>query len=181
MGDALKSYSEAYTIADWEKWNDPWELIYGFPYCMSPAPSFRHQHVNTLIILELGNQLRTCTKCKVIMPIDWQIDDETVVQPDISIICKTVTGKRLTFAPTAIFEILSPGTEKKDRTVKFELYQKQGVQYYVLVDAEKEATEVYLLNEAGKYEQISASDVISFDFEGCKAELDMSRVWGRNE
>ena len=142
MGDALRSYSESYTVKEWEKWNDPWELIHGFPYCMSPSPSYRHQSVNSKILSQLINELELCGKCEAVMPIDWQIDDETVVQPDISIICKAVTGNRLKFAPTAIFEILSPGTQKKDRTVKFELYQSQGVLYYVLVDAQKETMEV---------------------------------------
>ncbi len=53
------------------------------------------------------------------MPIDWVIDDETVVEPDILILCKPVEGNRLTFPLSAIFEILSPSTKRKDKGAKF--------------------------------------------------------------
>jgi hypothetical protein len=46
MGHAIRTYSDHYTVTDWEKWNDQWELIDGMPYCMSPAPSIRHQQLN---------------------------------------------------------------------------------------------------------------------------------------
>jgi len=179
MGEALQKYAERYTVADRETWKDSWELIHGFPYCMSPAPSYRHQDINAEIISELRTQLRACEKCKAMMPIDWQIDEETVVEPDVSVICKPVTGKKLLFAPTAIFEILSPSTERKDRTVKFELYQAQRVKYYVLVDPENEKAELFLLDEEGIYQAIPTSETLHFDFEGCAAELNMREIWAR--
>jgi len=179
MGEALPYYSERYTVSDWENWNDPWELIHGFPYCMSPTPGFRHQMLNTEILVEFVSQLKTCGKCKAVMPIDWQIDEQTVVQPDILILCRPVTGKRLFQVPVCLFEILSPSTERKDRTVKFELYQAQRVKYYVLVDPENEKAELFLLDEEGIYQAIPTSDTLHFDFEGCKAELNMREIWAR--
>lgn len=143
MDNPRLHYTESYSVTEWENWNDPWELIHGFPYCMSPSPSIRHQMVNTTILVELTSQLRPCKNCKAIMPIDWQIDFQTIVIPDILVICQPATGQRLTFPPTAIFEILSPSTEKKDRFVKFDLYQSQGVTWYILVDIATEKVEVY--------------------------------------
>lgn len=177
MGDALLQYSERYTVAEWETWNDPWELIHGFPYCMSPAPTYRHQKINTQILVQLETQLRVCKKCEAIMPIDWQIDEETVVQPDILVLCKPVTGKRLFDVPVALFEILSPSTKRKDKTVKFELYQNQGVKYFVLVDPESETIEAYMLDSNKKYKAIPSGETLNFDFEGCPVSLDMSLVW----
>ena len=38
------------------------------------------------------------------------------------------TGQK---APKIIVEILSPATAKKDETVKFEIYEAEGVPYYI--------------------------------------------------
>jgi Uma2 family endonuclease len=179
MGESLPFYSERYTVEEWENWNDPWELIDGFPYCMSPAPAFRHQSINTDILVEIFNQLKTCEKCKAVMPIDWQIDEQTVVQPDILVLCKPVNGKRLFEVPICLFEILSPSTKKKDRTVKFELYQRQGVKYYVMVDPETNSQEAFQIGSDGKYEAIPTEHSLNFDFEGCQVQLDMKEIWLR--
>ena len=177
MGEALPYYSERYTVSDWENWNDPWELIHGFPYCMSPTPGFRHQMLNTEILVEFVSQLKTCGKCKAVMPIDWQIDEQTVVQPDILILCRPVTGKRLFQVPVCLFEILSPSTEKKDRTVKFELYQSQGVKFYVMADPETETVDAFQLGPENKYFPMVTSPTLVFDFEDCKVELDFEPIW----
>jgi len=177
MGEAQPFYSERYLVEDWENWNDPWELIDGFPYCMSPAPDFRHQVVNSNILGELIIQLKNCGKCKAVMPIDWQIDEYTVVQPDILVLCKPVHGKRLFQAPICLFEILSPSTRKKDKTVKFELYQRQGVKYFILVDPEAQTVEAFEMGPGEKYAPMSTSPTLDFDFEGCKVQLDMVGIW----
>lgn len=177
MGEALPNYSERYSVADWENWNDPWELIHGFPYCMSPAPGFKHQMLNTELILQIGPQLKTCGKCKAVMPIDWQIDEQTVVQPDILVLCRPVTGKRLFQVPVCIFEILSPSTQKKDRTVKFELYQSQGVKYYVMADPETELVEAFQLDPENKFVPMATSPRLSLQFEDCLVELDFRSIW----
>jgi len=177
MGEALQIYSERYSVEEWENWTDQWELIDGFPYCMSPAPAFRHQSINTEILVEISNQLKSCRKCKAVMPIDWQIDEQTVVQPDILVLCKPVNGKRLFQAPICLFEILSPSTKRKDRTVKFELYQRQGVKYYVMVDPETNSQEAFQLGFDGQYVAFPANPILEFDFEGCKVELDLEEIW----
>jgi len=177
MGEAQPFYSERYLVEDWENWNDPWELIDGFPYCMSPAPAFRHQRINTKILVQISNQLDTCGKCEAIMPIDWQIDEYTVVQPDILVLCKPFNGKRLFQVPICVFEILSPSTQKKDRTVKFELYQRQGVKYFILVDPETQTLEAFEMGAEEKFVPMSTSPTLDFDFEGCKVQLDMAGIW----
>ncbi len=50
-------------------------------------------------------------------------------------------------APDFITEILSKGTEKKDRGVKFEDYAKHGVEEYWLIDYRKEKIERYLAED----------------------------------
>ena len=69
------------------------------------------------------------------------------VVPDVMIICKKEIIKRngIHGVPDLIVEVLSHGTEKKDRGYKKDLYEKCGVREYWLVDTENQTVEVYLL------------------------------------
>ena len=177
MGDALRKYEERYRVSDWEHWNDPWELIHGMPYCMSPAPAFRHQSLNSILVAELTFQLKPCKKGRAIMPIDWQIDEETVVQPDILILCKSHSGDRLRQAPNCIFEILSPSTRNKDRGIKFDLYEQQGVHYYIMADPESKTLEAFQLDGNGKYQSVPAFPELQLQLDGCSVKLDIPEIW----
>ena len=177
MGDALRTYEERYCVSDWELWKDPWELIRGKPYCMSPAPAFRHQLLASNLLIELGTQLKKCPKCRVLIPVDWQIDEETVVQPDILILCKPHIGIRLRQAPACVFEILSPSTRNKDRGIKFELYEKQGVKYYIMADPDSKTLEAFELDSEGNYKSLESFPKLKLDLDGCQAELDVAEVW----
>lgn len=46
-----------YTYADYLNWSDEerWELIHGYPYNMSPAPSRRHQEVLGKLYRQVSN------------------------------------------------------------------------------------------------------------------------------
>jgi len=179
MTQAARIYASHYTVAEWESWQEQWELIEGVPYCMNPAPSIRHQQIclsiSSLILEKLKNKI--CKKCKVFIPIDWQISEDTVVQPDVLVICEPIKGIRLTFPPEAIFEILSPSTRKKDKTEKFELYQSQKVKYYTLVDPETEEVEIFTLGPEGFYQKVDFNSTYSFEFGECKVEIDFKSIW----
>jgi len=57
--------------------------------------------------------------------------------------------------PCAIFEVLSPSTALKDKTVKKELYERSGVKEYFLVNAEYKVVDKFMLID-GKYEYVGA-------------------------
>ena len=108
-----------YTYDEYKNWEGKWELIYGIPHAMSPAPLKKHQHISSLIDRELGELFEECEECEVLLPVDWKIDETTVVQPDNSVICHIPKNEAyITKAPKIIFEILSPSTAKKDKTIK---------------------------------------------------------------
>ena len=98
------SYIPHYTYDDYLHWEGRWELIGGIPYsmsetkkeiplAMSPAPNLKHQDINTAIVQQLRNKLESCGVCKAFMFIDWKIDEDTIVQPDVSIVCGTSKSK----------------------------------------------------------------------------------------
>lgn len=170
-----------YTYDDYKNWEDRWELIYGVPYAMAPAPMIQHQSISSNIAWELKNSLKDCKKCKALLPVDWKIGEETIVQPDNSVICHTPTHEAyITKAPKIIFEILSKSTAKKDTTLKYDLYEKEGVKYYIIVDPNEQIAKVYELS-SGKYVKVcdASDEVVVLKIEECSLDMDFDfgKIW----
>jgi Uma2 family endonuclease len=169
-----------YTFQDYKKWDNQWELIGGIPFSMFPLPSKNHQRLNKKIVKLLDSELlrNNCIDCEAFLPIDWKIDDDTIVQPDVSIICNDSEGQYVTNTPKLVFEILSPSTRKKDLTTKFNLYQIQGVKYYCIVDPEVNNAKIYHITD-GLYHQVfeSQNDTYIFIIEDFEIVFDFSKIW----
>ncbi len=183
MGHALLAEElPHYTYEDYCQWEGRWELIDGIPYAMSPAPSIEHQRIANDIGSFLKNALSNsdCQHCFALQPVDWKIDEQTIVQPDNSIICHEPDHPNyLSRAPELIVEVLSPSTENKDRGIKFRLYEAEGVRYYLLVNPKDRVVKIYELVD-GKYIKQGdfVREVFSFDLNGkCQFELDFSKIW----
>ena len=56
------------------------------------------------------------------------------MQPDLLIVRKEIKKKYIDFTPSLTTEILSPSAALKDRHEKFELYEQEAVQYYLIID-----------------------------------------------
>ena len=171
-----------YTYDDYKNWEgNDWELIYGQAFCMSPAPMIEHQHISSKIAWELQAIFNNCKKCKALLPVDWKIAEDTVVQPDNSVICHEPQNEAyITKAPRIIFEILSKSTAKKDKGLKFNLYESEGVKYYIIVDTKEKIAKVYELKEGRYIKVCDASDEsVIFDIKECnsKLEFDFSKIW----
>ncbi|HRG89494.1 MAG TPA: Uma2 family endonuclease [Chitinophagales bacterium] len=141
-------YIPRYTYDDYAQWQGDWELINGYPHAMSPSPVRKHQIVYTELAVEVYNALkneRTCDDCKVFQDLDWVIDEQTVVRPDLMIVCGKFTDDFLKRPPVLAVEILSKSTSLKDRHIKYQLYETQGVRYYILVNPDTKTTEVFEL------------------------------------
>jgi len=150
---ALPQENEYFTYADYLTWDDGnrYELIDGYAYLMSPAPSFLHQEVLVNLLTKLANHLEG-KPCKALpAPLDVRLnpegDDDTVVQPDITVICdeSKITKDGIVGAPNLVVEILSPSTAVYDRVVKMQKYLKFAVPEYWIVDPELKTIQVHLL------------------------------------
>ena len=157
MEAALK-LDKGYTYADYCSWEDGerWELIGGEAYAMAPSPSEGHQGISGRIFGQLYMYLRG-KPCKVYAaPFDVRLNadgaDDTVVQPDILVVCdksKLEGGKGVTGAPDFIIEILSPSSLRHDLITKFKLYQRSGVREYWIVDPESKIIKTHVFHESG--------------------------------
>lgn len=137
-----------YTLADYNQWEGDWELIRGYPYAMSPSPRIKHQLVGRRFIHLVSEQLYGKKKeqcdCELLYETDWVISNDTVVRPDIAIVCgKLDANDVITTTPVLIVEIVSHSTRLADRNIKFQLYQQYGVKYYLMADPDAKTLEVF--------------------------------------
>ena len=152
-----------YTYDDWVHWEGKWELIEGYPIAMSPTPVPAHQRAASEIRFAFMDALKKekCKNCRAYDPLDYKISEDTILVPDILIVCGEIKKKFLDFPPILVVEILSPASALKDRHMKYELYQQQGVKYYLIADTDKKTIEIYELKEK-KYEQQTKSGSYNF-------------------
>lgn len=78
---------------------------------------------------------------------------ETVVQPDIVVICdkSKIDSRGCNGAPDLVIEITSPSTGKNDLTIKFDLYQSYAVKEYWIVHPYEQTVMVFRLQDNGMY------------------------------
>ena len=174
-----EDYFPSYTYDEYKIWEGDWELIYGIPYAMSPAPMIKHQLISNKIAWQLQESLKDCKKCQALLPIDWRVDNETVVQPDNLVICHTpLLEAYIKKAPKIIFEILSKSTASKDKNLKYNLYEQEGVDYYAIVDPNESIAKVYRLKD-GRYIKVcdAHKDIVEFRLDECSFEFDFGKIW----
>lgn len=177
MSNAVKILPH-YTYDDYVQWEGQWELIDGIPYAMSPLPVPNHQRIALNLSVEFRLPLKACNKCIVYQPIDYRVTDDTILQPDMLVVCGEITKKYLDFPPALVVEILSPATALKDRHTKYGIYESQGIKYYIIIAPDKQEAEIYELLD-GKYQlkQIGKNLVHEFFFPECTARIDFKEIW----
>ncbi|MEO1928634.1 MAG: Uma2 family endonuclease [Nautiliaceae bacterium] len=170
---------EYYTYEDYKKWEGDWELIDGIPLAMAPAHLPTHQFITFQISHQLNSQLEEYLECAVLGEVDYKIDEENVLRPDLVLTCEKLNKPYLSLAPEIVFEIVSPSTARRDEKFKFELYEKEKVKYYVLVYPNDKKAKVYKLNNS-KYEK--EGDIITkYEFKEtkCKVSVDFEKIFKR--
>ncbi len=167
-----------YTYSDYEQWEGQWELIDGIPYAMSPLPVPKHQKIAMALGSEFTVMLKNCKQCTAYQPIDYRISDDTILQPDMLVVCGEITKKYLDFPPALVVEILSPATALKDRHSKYPIYESQAIPYYLIISPDTEEVEVYKLG-GGIYslEQKGKNFSYQFSLGNCTATIDFKEIW----
>ena len=195
MAPFAKKLNEKFSYADYLSWpdNERWEIIEGVPYDMSAAPAREHQKLSAIIFAKIFNFLAD-KECEVYFaPFDVrlaetnvepnaEIDEEieTVVQPDIVVVCdpNKLDKRGCLGTPDITVEILSPSTSYKDQTEKLLLYEKHGVKEYWIVNPDAKYVMIYHLEEVkyGKPEYLTENDTLeSRAIDGLK--VDLAEVW----
>ncbi len=166
-----------YNYEDYKSWKGNWELIDGIPFAMSPSAKVPHQHIQGELIFQIKSIFKETgckNNCFVYSDIDWIINDNNVVRPDLLIVCGIVNPDFIRSTPILIIEILSKSTAYNDRIVKKEIYEAQGVKYYLIANPEDKTVEVYQLTD-GKY-QLSEKNQFLLN-ENCIITLQYNDIW----
>ena len=170
-------YIPHYTYDDYKLWEGDWELISGIPYAISPPPVQKHQSLESKLIVAISNALTRKKKdggvCSVYHGLDWIVSNDTILTPDIMIVCKSFTTQFLTVAPDLIIEILSPGTAIKDRTAKFDIYESQKVKYYIIADPDALKYKIFEIGNNGYVETTSENFLLN---KNCSLKLDLASI-----
>lgn len=184
---ALPAEKIHYTFADYLSWDEDEriELLNGVPFMMS-SPLRIHQEIAGAIFVQLYRFLEG-KKCRVYQaPFSVRLfeakkdvpeDVQTVVEPDISVICdeNKLDQYGCQGAPDFVIEVLSSSTRRHDRITKYNLYQQAGVREYWIIDPDSRAVDVFLLENGmfRPYEAYGQKDIAKVNtLEGCLIELE---------
>lgn len=151
-----------YTYADLLSWDDTvrYELYGGQPVALA-SPTDVHQRISIALSAQLYALSRDRQCQAFAAPFDVRLfeqegdapeDVDTVVQPDLMIVCdkSKIDRRGVHGAPDLVVEILSDSTRRNDQLVKYRMYQKAGVREYWVVDPMTRVLLVHTL-EDGQY------------------------------
>jgi Uma2 family endonuclease len=142
--------TKPFTYADYLNLPDDgkrYEIIDGELY-MVPAPTLDHQRAAGTFHAIIWHFLEENPIGEVFpAPTDVIFSELSVVQPDVVFVSKEksdiLTRENIQGSPSLVIEVLSPGTERRDRTEKLETYARYGVQEYWMASEENETVEVW--------------------------------------
>ncbi|HZM68674.1 MAG TPA: Uma2 family endonuclease [Nakamurella sp.] len=110
---------------------------------VTPSPTPRHQGA----IVELAVLLRAACPADhrvFVAPLDWQPDGRTSLEPDLLVVRRDRIGEKNIPQPAAlVVEVLSPGTARIDRMIKFSRYAEGGIGQCWIVDPRVPSVQVY--------------------------------------
>ena len=165
------------------------EYFDGNVYAMAGA-SEKHVSICTNLIVEAGGRLREKSRCKIYgsdMKV-WIPATRSFVYPDLSVACGPPKmrdeHRDVLENPIAIFEVLSPSTEKYDRTLKFDGYCAiPGFQQYVLISQEQARVEVFTRHpQQGLWAFTRATGLESMvDFTTLEISIPLASIYDRIE
>lgn len=155
------------------------EIIDG-EHFVNASPSTQHQHVSKRLQYQLYTKIELAGLGLLYnAPIDVQLSEFDIVQPDIVIILnenvRRITPTKIKVAPHLVVEILSQSTAANDRTLKKDLYERSGVSEYWIVDPYEQHVDQWILRD-GKYVLAPQSNVIRLSFVN-DIEVDFEIVW----
>jgi Uma2 family endonuclease len=158
------------------------EIIDGVHH-VSASSNLYHQRVSRRIQFQLYRQVEETGRGEVFdAPTDVVLTDVDVVVPDLMVVMNersSILGdKYVGGAPDLVVEILSSGSDRRDRVLKAKLYAREGVPEYWIVDPERHAVEQQVLAD-GEYRLVATcSDAIAPLRIG-DVQVDLARVWER--
>lgn len=173
-------YLPQYTVADYQQWQGDWELWQGIAVAMTPSPFGRHQQVSTKLAVALQNSIDAAAcRAVVLAEMDWIVAADTVVRPDVQVLCGPVPQRHVETPPAVVAEVLSPSTRQRDLSVKLDLYAEQRVPYYLILDPEANVLLAHQLDGQSRYQPMEFDCELSLEICGtCQLRILVDYLFG---
>lgn len=151
---AINKNTQLYTCEDYYNLPDGEraELFEGMLiYNMAP-PSANHQRILGEVYTEIKNYIKSNKGSCEVFPAPFSVklseENNTIVEPDISVICdpNKLDNRGCNGAPDFVIEITSTNAVN-DYIRKLNLYQMYGVREYWIVNPDKQIITVYFFGE----------------------------------
>tara|TARA_R110002072_G_scaffold172205_1_gene326120 strand:- start:20650 stop:21306 length:657 start_codon:yes stop_codon:yes gene_type:complete len=156
-------FSPHYTASDYQHWEGDWELWEGIAIAMSPSPFGRHQSLVSRIARLLGNAVEVIDcNAEALVELDWIVSDDTVVRPDVMVVCGDPPERHLEKAPAVAVEVLSESTRRNDLGYKRQLYHQHGIAAYLIVDPQEKTVVLDRRQDDGGYQTENLNDSVAF-------------------
>ena len=132
-----------------------YEIIGGKKF-MAPAPNPTHGRVIGRLYMYISNHLDENESGYVFSDnTDVHFPDGTLLKPDLSVVLEKNSAiidwfRGIYGVPDMVVEVLSKSTHKNDLTIKKDIYERNGVREYWIIDPWIKSVTVYLLRD-GKY------------------------------
>lgn len=134
-----------------------YELIHG-RIVMTPPAGWPHGRVEVRLARALEEHVeRNALGIVLGSSTGYDLPSGDTVEPDVSFVSaprlaagpRPQPGQFIRVVPELVIEILSPSTTKRDQTEKKEIYERNGVDEYWIVDAQRKLVTVFSLREPG--------------------------------
>ena len=158
---AVPDYIPRYTAEEYRLWQGDWELWDGIPVSMSPSPDAAHQRAAGRLFRWVSDALAKsdCKHCQVYYELDWIVDANTVLRPDLVVVCGAQPVKFVDRAPRLVVEVLSESTRDRDLVHKRAIYERSEVAYYLTVDPHSKWRQLLRLEDDGSYRPVTGNTI----------------------
>lgn len=177
----IPEYTPRYTVEDYRLWEGDWELWNGAAVAMTPSPFGKHGNALARIASALISAIDEADcDASVLLEIDWIVSRDTVVRPDLTIVCGAPPEGHIESPPALAVEVFSESTRERDATVKRSLYEQQGVSWYLMIDPDKKQTNVFRLGVGSRFEAVDAGNPLTVDIcDDCVLDVRLDRLFDR--
>ena len=177
MNSAPK-YIPHYTVNDYCQWKGHWELIDGVAIAMTPSPFGPHERIISRLSFQIQSRLRSADcLCEVYTNLDWIITEDTVIRPDLMIVCGEQPERHLETRPEVAAEVLSESTRGLDLTIKRTLCRDHNVPHYLIIDPDRRTVEQVSGDQSTTHAVDDLFQLVLHDAEDCCVMIKCSQLF----
>ncbi len=171
-------YLPNYTVSDYQHWKGDWELIDGIPFSMSPSPFGLHERIITRLSFTIRCEIiaNDCD-CEIYTNLDWIISENSVIRPDLMVVCGEQPDRHLERPPALAVEVLSESTRGRALIAKRSLCRENDVQNYLIIDPVSRSLTLLTPTREAEY---GSTDTISLALDAsCQAVIECGQLFDR--